>query len=56
MGNSTLKKKKSKNIIEKNISKVEAIKNSSPVCYANDDEVQSEYKLSIDKDDPQKGK
>tara|TARA_R110002096_G_scaffold162942_1_gene330239 strand:- start:336 stop:494 length:159 start_codon:yes stop_codon:yes gene_type:complete len=49
MGNSTLKKKKSKNVIEKNISKVEAIKNSSPVCYTNDDEVQSEYKIEEEK-------
>jgi len=56
MGNSTLKKKKSEKVKDKNISKVEAIKNNSPVCYADDDEVQPDYKIVVEKDDRSKEK
>lgn len=54
MGNSTTKKKESKKVKGKHITEEEETKNSSPVCYADDDEVQPDYKIAAEKDDRSK--
>ncbi|MEQ6120149.1 hypothetical protein [Reichenbachiella sp. MALMAid0571] len=56
MENLTIKKKESEKVKGKNISEEEETKNSSPVCYADDDEVQPDYKTAVEKDGLPKGK
>ena len=56
MGNSTRKKRKWENAKDKNNPKNEEVINNSPVCYASDDEVQSDYKIAVEKGSPSKAK